>query len=135
MQLAANTVSESDPEITILIGNDQIWNYINGSTIRGQSGSIAVESKLGYILSGPVENVPRRINDSSVNLAVTHVLKVIAAVEASDTLRAQTLDSKTKEFFDSETIGIKPNETSVYDHFLDSIKFDGQKYVVKLPFR
>ena len=47
----------------------------------------------------------------------------------------QTLDNKTKEFFDFETKGIKPNETSVYEHFLDSIRFDGQKYVVKLPFR
>ena len=34
-----------------------------------------------------------------------------------------------------ETVGIKPNETSVYEHFLDSIRFDGHKYVVKLPFR
>ena len=135
LQLADNTFSESDPEITILIGNDQIWNNINGSTIRGQSGPTALEWKLGYILSGPVENVPRRINDSSVNLAVSHVLKAIATVEASDTLCAQTLDSKTKELFDLETIGIKPNEASVYDHFLDSIKFDGQKYIVKLPFR
>ena len=135
LQSTDNTVSESDLEITILIGSDQIWNYINGSTIRGQSGPIALESKLGYILSGPVENVPRRINDSSVNLEVTHILKAIATVEASDTLCAQTVDSKTKEFFDLETIGIKPNKTSVYDHFLDSIKFDGKKYVVKLPFR
>ena len=47
----------------------------------------------------------------------------------------QTLDNITKEFFYLETIGIKPNETSVYEHFLDSIRFDGQKYVVKLPFR
>ena len=135
LQLADNTVSDSDPEITILIGSDQIWNFINGSTMRGQSGPIALESKLGYILSGQVENVPRRINDSSVNLAVTHVLKAIATVESSDTLCTQTLDNKTKEFFDLETIGIKPNETSVYEDFLDSIKFDGQKYVVKLPFR
>ena len=135
LQLADNTVSESDPEITILIGSDQIWNFINGSTVRGQSGPIALESKLGYILSGPVENVPRRIHDLLVNLAVTHVLKAIATVESSDTLCTQTLDNKTKEFFYLETIGIKPNETSVYEHFLDSIRFDGQKYVVKLPFR
>ena len=46
---------------------------------------------MGYILSGPVENVPRRINDLSVNLAVTHVLKAIATVESSDTLCTQTL--------------------------------------------
>ena len=135
LQLADSTVSESDPEITILIGSDQIWNFINGSTIRGQSGPIALESKLGYILSGPVENVPGRINDLSVNLAVTHVLKAIATVESSDTLCTQILDNKTKEFFYLETIGIKPNETSVYEHVLDSIRFDGQKYVVKLPFR
>ena len=49
LQLADNTVSESDPEITILIGSDQIWNFINGSMIRGQTGPIALESKLGYI--------------------------------------------------------------------------------------
>ena len=52
-----------------------------------------------HILYGPVENVPRRINDLSVNLAVTHVLKAIATVESSDTLCTQTLDNKTKEFF------------------------------------
>ena len=79
--------------------SDQIWNYVNGSTIRGQSGPAALESKLSCILSGPVENVPSRINDTSVNLAVTHVLKAIATVAGCNTFCAQTLDSKTNEIF------------------------------------
>ena len=138
LKLADITADNTDPEITILIGSDQIWNFLNGDTIRGQSGPIALHTKLGYVLSGPVENVPRRLNDSYVNLATTHVLRSNATEVMFNEIPeeiSKTLDYKTKQFFDLETIGIKPEEASVHEVFLENIKFDGNNYVVRLPFR
>ena len=80
MQLADNTVSDSGPEITILIGNDQVWSYIYGSTVQGQSGSIAIESKLRYILSGPIENTLEGQMTLHFHLTASRVLRAMATV-------------------------------------------------------
>ena len=39
------------------------------------------------------------------------------------------------KFWDSDTIGITENETSVYDRFISDIKFENSRYSVSLPFK
>ena len=53
----ADDYNESSGTIDILIGSDYYWNIIEGETKRGTSGPIAVDSKLGWVLSGPVDGV------------------------------------------------------------------------------
>lgn len=44
-----------DPfSVNILIGADTYWDVVNDNIIRG-SGPVAVETKLGYVLSGPTQ--------------------------------------------------------------------------------
>ena len=45
------------------------------------------------------------------------------------------LNEKVNRFWDLDTIGISDNETSVYDKFIDSIKFENDRYLVALPFK
>ena len=56
----------SDFEITLLIGADFYWSIVQDQIIRGK-GPTAVQSKLGYLLSGPVSS-----SENTRNLQVFH---------------------------------------------------------------
>ena len=43
-------------EVDILIGYDQYWNVVTGEVRKGTSGPTAINTILGWVLSGPVEN-------------------------------------------------------------------------------
>ena len=45
------------------------------------------------------------------------------------------MNEKIDKFWDLDTIGIKENETSVYDRFISDIKFENGRYSVSLPFK
>ena len=45
------------------------------------------------------------------------------------------LESKLERFWRLESLGIVPNESSVYDDFQQRIRFDGQRYEVNLPWK
>ncbi len=62
-------VGQGEPDI--LIGSDYYWQLITGEVIHGNGGPIAVCTRLGWDLSGPVSLKMER----SASL-VTHVLRV-----------------------------------------------------------
>jgi len=51
LQLA--DANDSTQQIDVLIGSDHYWSVMTEETIVGDSGPIAVKSKLGWLLSGP----------------------------------------------------------------------------------
>ena len=54
LQLAHSISSAEQFSITLLIGADQYWKIVEDHVIRG-NGPTAVRSKLGYLLSGPLD--------------------------------------------------------------------------------
>ena len=40
-------------EIDVLIGVDHYWRIVTGTLVSGSSGPTAIETKLGWVLSGP----------------------------------------------------------------------------------
>ena len=51
-------------EVEMLIGADYLWLFQEGRTVRGQSDEpVAVETKLGWVLSGPLK--ARRVDNDS----------------------------------------------------------------------
>ena len=64
---------------------------------------------------------------TSVNLFTAYVLQTEAS-EAS-------LDERLKLFWDLETLGIRNDECSVYDHFMENIRFHDGRYCVRLPWK
>ena len=57
----------------ILIGCDFYWDIVTGETVRGDRGPTAVQTKLGWVLSGPIS-----INESHSSASlVTHILRVL----------------------------------------------------------
>ena len=93
------------------------------------NGPIAVHTKLGWVMSEPIEDVT--VQDTLVNLVVSHALLVDAYTPEDD---KQNLDSRPKAFWDLESLVIKPDECSVYQEFEKTTTFKGNKYEVLLPF-
>lgn len=56
--------SESQCGIDFLIGSDHYWDLVTGETIRGNSGPTTINSKFGWLLSGPI-NVSCSPNQSN----------------------------------------------------------------------
>ena len=42
---------------------------------------------------------------------------------------------EVKHFWDLETLGIKHDESTVFEKFIEDIRHDGERYEVKLPFK
>ena len=73
IHLADYSTGAEPGEVDILIGSDQYWQIVTGEVRRGESGPTALRTKLGWVLSGPIES-STRVCDPSVNLvSSTHV--------------------------------------------------------------
>ena len=111
-------------QIDVLIGSDHYWQLVTGQVIHGQSGPTAIDTHLGWVLSGPV--------CSDANLRDLHYPAHSMLVHTSD---ESSMDNVLKNFWELESLGILPAEPSVYDTFKQSIKFDNGRYEVCLPWR
>ena len=105
-------------EVDMLIGSDFYWSLVTGRVRRGRSGPMAIHTRIGWILSGPVDRQEVSVN---LTLAATHALKIDThPVE-------QNLDDQLRRFWELESLGIMKDEPSVYDKFVQRISFDGQR--------
>ena len=81
---------------------------------------VAVETELGWVLSGPMRSYSRSPEPVQVNL-----------VQSDD----KGLDVDVHKLWDLEILGIKEPRSEVYEEYSDSISFDGNRYSVKLPWK
>ena len=127
LELADSAESSDVLDVDILIGSDSYWDLVTGQVVRGDGGPTAIHTKVGWILSGPADQL-----GVSVNLAVvsTHTLRIDACPEMEP-----ALDDSLKRFWDLESLGIVKEETPMYEKFVQKIRFDGHKYEVCLPWR
>ena len=126
LELADSADTSDALEVDVLIGSDWYWNLATGKVIRGRSGPIAIHTKVGWVLSGPTNH-----REVAVNLTVTstHALKI-------DTCPLElSLEDCLKQFWELESLGITRNEVSVYEKFVQQIRFDGKRYEVRLPWK
>ena len=76
LPLADIVIDNSDSEVGILIGSNHYGALTTGRIRQGKTGPIAIETKLGRVLSGPVCH-HTAFPASLINLiSCTHVLKV-----------------------------------------------------------
>ena len=107
--------------IDILIGSDYCFEFLTGQLRNSgdQRGPVAFETKLGWVLNGPMPNSSDLSFHESA-CATTHTLKCSERVVKGDKL----LDQQVSKLWDLETIGIKTDENLVVESFLDSIEYD-----------
>ena len=65
LTLAHPVTSEHNFDISLLIGTDYYWNFIQDDIVRGE-GPTAQQSRLGYLLSGPLPDVLSDSTSSSL---------------------------------------------------------------------
>ncbi|KAL5514973.1 hypothetical protein EMCRGX_G000071 [Ephydatia muelleri] len=131
IELADTDCNDQGLEISILIGSDLYWTLVTGRVRRGVNGPTALETRFGWVLSGPVHGSPVQV--SSTNLISSHVLKQEASCVQHHDL--ERLDLQLKRFWDLETLGIGEAEPDVYDKFLEGVSFKAGRYEVELPWK
>ena len=87
---------------------------------------MAVHTKIGWILSGPVDQQEVSVN---LTLTATHALRINTHPIERD------LDDQLRRFWELESLSIMTDEPSVYDKFVHQISFDSQRYQVSLPWK
>ncbi|XP_068670895.1 uncharacterized protein [Montipora foliosa] len=74
LPLADHSRGDEDLEIDVMIGADHYWSVVQNHVVRGElHGPVAIRTRLGYVLSGPVNAASANTQLSTVN--VSHVMK------------------------------------------------------------
>ena len=133
LPLADITIDNSDLEVGILIVSDYYWPLTTGQIGRGEAGPVAIEAKLGWVLSGPVCH-HTTFPASSVNLkSCTHVLRVATrTMNESVNFEHDQLKQGLARFWQLDRKGISPDEGSVYEQFFENISMKDGRYQVQL---
>ena len=97
---------------------------VTGAVTPIASGPTAIQTKLGWVLSGPVQAGNPRWHTTS--LVTTHVLSVDTEV---------SLDSDLKTFWELESLGIQPDEKDPYDTAFEEPRLRDGRYEVSLPWK
>ena len=88
-------------EVDLLIGSDLYWSLVTGRVEREVNGPLAIHTKVGWVLSGPVDRPMTSIN---LILSSTNTLQI-------DTLsNGDNLDSQLKRFWELVSLGIMKDE-------------------------
>ena len=120
--------SDSQDAIDVLIGSDYYWDLVTNEIVRGDFGPTAINSKFGWLLSGPTEFA------TSSELTVTNL--IISGNNNGLYDPAQDpLIGTLKQFWETESIGIKgdPECKQSSDGFNENVRFKGERYEVELP--
>ena len=100
-----------------LCGADYYWKLVTGHMSRCEDGPVAIDTRLGWVLSGPVP----RMKPKSTTLHV--------ATTASET---DTLNETYS--WELESLGVKQPGQSVLTDF-EKVKFKNARYLVSLPWK
>ena len=128
LELADDPGDAQELQVDILIGSDYYWQFITGQLQRGTSGPVAIQTCLGWVLSGPV-STPGHVN-APHNL-MTHSLQITLQVPEAQ----QPLEEIMKSFWELESFGIPATDRSLYDEFCNTTRFHEGRYEVQLPWK
>ena len=124
LELADQADTEGTDSIDILIGSDHYWDIVTGEVVRG-NGPVAIHSRLGWLLSGPIQQNPPHV---ICNLA-------LQGPYSTPTQGGQDeLISNLQHFWHTESLGIS-EQSSAEKEFKAIIRYDvsESRYVVSLP--
>ena len=126
LEFANDWSNSSQISPDVLLGSDQYWSLLTGETVRGENGPVAINTHVGWILSGPA--ITKDVGEQSATL-VTHVLRVDGGTEC------RNLEKELHSFWSTESLGIVDNELVVQSQFEDNVTFESGRYVVSLPWK
>ena len=149
----ADSVEESEKHIDLLIGADHYYEFITGEIIKGHSGPVAVNSRLGWLLSGPsaVENHSISCTNVNSNLVLDRSPHEVVISDSElgqdhESTKSKEIIESLREFWYHESLGLPEiDNIKTPDKCGDSeeadqgeqfdITFNGTRYEVGLPWR
>ena len=120
LNLAHPATNKKSFPVDILIGADLYWNIVGDKRpIRGP-GPTAVASRIGYLISGPCEQVQ------------------VAQPNRRNAIHVAAMDEDMSKLWSLEALGISHNNENLKeaaDYAAKSIKYQDGKYIAGLPWR
>ena len=121
-------------DVDLLIGSDFYWKFLTGEIRRGKVGPVAMKTKVGWVLSGPVVCHESTSQAASTNFVTSHVMHLeTSSLECSSSKLKDPLVQQLQRFWEIESISMSLDEGSVHDKFPDTIKQRDGRYEVCLP--
>ena len=116
--------------IDVLIGSDFYWSVVIGDIIRGDSGPVALNSHLGWLVSGPTKSLSVT---STVSTLIIDGCDHVDRVQCSDSQLTQELS----KFWETESIGITGHKSCTTEQFPPEILFNWKdgRYQIGLPWK
>ena len=148
MNFVDNNKERKALEIDVLIGGDYYCDFFCDEVVRGESGTVALLTKLGYALSGPIE---RKRNESNrhVNIIHSHVMRIHCKSKpelidkkifwncekiGTENVKNDVIKNSIDSFVKNEFTNNENFENHIFKSFCENIKFADGNYEVKLPF-
>lgn len=127
--------------IDILIGSDYYNDIMTGERKVIREGLFALNSKFGWVISGRTRTNTEKPTESSL-FVMTHTSSSIPSDihEFTETDKPLPLPPNLEDFWNLETIGIKPDEPNntdeiVIEMFKATVMKEGRRYFVRWPWR
>ena len=134
LNLADPPNSETQLEVDVLIGSDYYWELATGEVLRGERGGpVAINTKLGWVLSGPAPDIES--HQASVSLVAAHPITTHTLRVNSQHCSTEKLDDQLRAFWELESLGIHLPDKSTYDDFAENVCFKEGRYKVSLPWK
>lgn len=102
-----NIVDGSQPTIDILIGSDYYFEILTSEIVRGDSGPVAVNSKFGWVVSGPTQDRRGNLDMSVGNLVIKRIGPQNSDI---DNEHDTELSHALRRFWDIELLESVPRE-------------------------
>ena len=128
LELADTSDGNKPMEVDILIGSDHYWRLMTGEIRRGPDGPVALHTRIGWVLSGPMTAANPDL--STVNLVTTHTLRIDAEPDS-----LKVLDDRLHSFWSLESLGVSDEKDPLLEEFNNNICFKEGRYEVTLPWR
>ncbi|XP_063447979.1 uncharacterized protein LOC134727528 [Mytilus trossulus] len=129
LKLAHPALQDEDFEISVLVGADYYWDIVGNRVIRG-SGPTAVQSKVGYLLSGPIQ-----LNTYSNNQSTSSIMNIL--------IPHRLEECEIHKFWEIESIGTEIDsevkaktdlqEMTTYQE--NNIHLKDNRYIAKFPWK
>ena len=65
VKLADYSTGEDDIMVDILAGSEQYWQLVSGKVLQGEDGPTAIQTRLGWVLSGPTNGAVQQPCDNA----------------------------------------------------------------------
>ena len=131
----ASVVDGSQQNIDILIGSDFYFEILTGEVVRGDRGFVAVNSKFGWVVSGPTLERGKMSDMSVANLVIE---KIGSQNPYPDNEHDNELSYTLRRFWDIESLGIQDEvDRTGESEFLPDVRFEETEgcYEIQLPWK